>query len=297
MSAPGSAWGIGTGSWPALSLGGKGRFVVRFHPMPPSPTILQDLRHVYQSGSLIVFAGAGVSAAAGLPTWRDIAQQLRDRLHDEGSAPDVIAEMDDLIRRRQLIDALSAARHRLGDNEFYVAIENAVNDTDVAIPDVAAAIAELEPKLRAIVTTNLDRILERAFSGNWEEFAAPTGDIVQRTRYILKLHGTRTDRRTWIFTRDQYDQATFGRPLQRRTLEALFSAHPILFVGYGLADDDFDGLLAAARALSGEQPPMHFALLQGPIPPYRRKKLEAAGLRLVEYDAHADVPGIVRSLP
>src|SRR5262249_23642616 len=111
------------------------------------------------------------------------------------------------------------------------------------------------------------------------------------------LHGTRIDPATWVFTRAQYDQATFGWQQHRATFEALFRAYPILFVGYGLADDDFDRTLAATRALAGESPPTHFALLPRPVGPFRRQKLGDAGIRLLEYDDHADVPGILRSLP
>jgi hypothetical protein len=155
----------------------------------------------------------------------------------------------------------------------------------------------LMPKLRAVITTNLDRFLERAFGGNWPELAAPTGDLAQQSRYILKLHGIRRDRRTWVFSRDQYDRHTFGWPNFRIAFETLFRAYSILFVGYGLSDGDFDMTLAAIRALAGPNPPIHFALVHGQTPPYRRKTLESSGLRLLEYDTHDDVPGILRSLP
>ena len=265
--------------------------------MPPSPVILHDLRDAYATGDLVVFAGAGVPAAAGLPTWPTLAQGLRNRLHTDGKPPELIGEVDELIQRRQLIDALSAIKHALGAHEFDLAVEKAVDDHALPVPDVATAIAELEPRLRAVVTTNLDRFLERAFAGNWDALTNPPGDLVQRRRYILKLHGTRIDRGTWVFTREQYDQATFGWQQHRAIFEALFHAHPILFVGYGLTDDDFDQTLASTRALAGASPPRHFALLLRPVSPYRRTKLEKAGLRLLEYDNHGEVPGILRSLP
>lgn len=265
--------------------------------MPPSTTILEDLCRAYAGGDLVVFVGAGISAAAGLLSWRQLTQEFLDRLRGEGKAPSVVDEVDELIRGRQFIDALSAIKQALGAHEFNLAVEKAVDDSALQVPDVARAIAELEPKLRAVITTNLDRFLERAFGGNWDALCAPTGDLVQRRRYILKLHGTRNDRSTWVFTREQYDHSTFGWPLHRSTFEAHFRAHPVLFVGYGLTDDDFDMTLAATRALAGAQPPQHFALLPAPVPPFRRTKLENAGLRLLEYDGHADVPGILRSIP
>ncbi len=266
--------------------------------MPVSAAILQDLRKAYASDNLIVFAGAGISTAAGLPTWPQLAQKLRDRLVSEGKPPAEVDEVDGHIKRDQFIDALSCAQQSLGDNEFGLMVEAEVEDRHIASPpDVAMAIAELQPKLKAVLTTNLDRLLERAFMGSWQAITTPTGDLAQRRRYIFKFHGTTMERSTWVFTRSQYDQATFGRPQYRTLLQALFHAFPILFVGFGLVDDDIDQTLGAIRALAGPNPPIHFALLKGPIPPFRRTKLEGAGIRLLEYDDHNEVPGILRSIP
>lgn len=265
--------------------------------VPPSPEIVHDLRVAYATGDLVIFAGAGIAAAGGLPTWPKLALDLRDRLQREGKPADVLGEVDELIKQRQFIDGLSAVKHALGAPEFDLAVEKALDDSTFPVPDVAKAIAKLEPKLRAVLTTNLDRFLERAFAGNWDALTDPPSNLGHRTRYILKLHGTRIDRRTWVFTREQYDQATFGWSQQRSVFEALFRSHPILFVGYGLADDDFDQTLSATRALAGPNPPHHFALLPAPVGPYRRSKLEKAGLRLLVYDDHADVPRILNSIP
>ncbi|WP_437975766.1 SIR2 family protein [Sorangium sp. So ce295] len=264
--------------------------------MPPSPDIQRDLRAAYSTGNLVVFVGAGVPAAAGLDDWPRLAKRLRRRLQSEGKPQQVLAEVGDLIRKGQLVDALSAAKLALGEHEFNLAVENAVDDSKLVVPDVAAAIAELRPKLRAVITTNLDSIMERAFLGAWPTLTAPTGDLAQRREYILKLHGTRLDRSTWVFTRDQYDQATFGRPQHRAIFEAIFRAYPILFVGYGLIDDDLEQTLGATRALAGGQPPQHFALLRDPLPPHRRKKLDDAGVRLLVYDNHTDVPVLLRAI-
>jgi hypothetical protein len=87
--------------------------------MPPSPEILHDLRDAYATGNLIVFAGAGIPKAAGLPDWPTLAQNLRDRLLREARPADVLAEVDDLLKQRKLIDALSAIKlpQALGDHE------------------------------------------------------------------------------------------------------------------------------------------------------------------------------------
>lgn len=268
--------------------------------MTEDSPLLADLRAAYATGNLIVFAGAGISVAAGLPTWPELARQVLGLVRAAGASDDAVAEVEHLVKLGRLVDALSAAKEALGGHELEIAIEKAVDDTGRPPPEVVAAIAALAPRLRAVVTTNLDRFLERAFGGEWEHFTTPAGDLAQRRGYILKLHGTRGDRSSWVFTRRQYDRALFGRPELRATFEALFRTCPILFVGCGLADDDLDQTFAAIRALSGEQPPTHFAIVPDPVPPFRRKMLEQAGLRLLRYanvdGAHAEVPALLRSL-
>jgi hypothetical protein len=76
--------------------------------MPVPPHLHDDLRTAYESGNLVVFAGAGISAAAGLPDWKTLALRLRDRLQSGGAAAHVTAEIDELIQKGQLVDALSA---------------------------------------------------------------------------------------------------------------------------------------------------------------------------------------------
>jgi hypothetical protein len=89
--------------------------------------------------------------------------------------------------------------------------------------------------------------------------------------------------RTWVFSREPQDRATFGPPLLERAVEALFHTCPVLFVGCD-PDDDLDGMLAELHALSGDQPPVHFAIVPRDIGPHHRRKLERAGVRLLHDD-------------
>lgn len=258
--------------------------------------IVDGLKAEYAGGRLILFCGAGISKAGGLPSWLELSQALLERVQQCGCAPYVIDELRHMLAQGHLIKLMSAAKRALGSNEFYLQIEQSLDDAALPVPDIACAIAELESGLRAILTTNLDRFLERALPQTWEVLDSLPPDCARRARYVLKLHGTRTDRRTWVFDQADYDDATFGRPSERAVLDALFKSYPLLFVGYGLQDYDLDFALGATRALAGPQPPIHYALVPSTIGPYRRNELGAAGIRLLEYDRHEDVPVFLRSL-
>ncbi|WP_437675637.1 SIR2 family protein [Sorangium sp. So ce131] len=262
--------------------------------------ILEQLRERYTSGNLIVFAGAGVSAGAGMPSWKQLAEKLRDRARKAGASPAAVDEIEQCIASNQLIHALSAAKLALGPQEFNRTVDRELDDTGRDVPETALAIAALKPRLKAVLTTNIDRLLERAFQGEWRVVDRPTGDLAQDSRYIFKLHGTLRAWDTWVFSRDQYDSAMFHAPLLQDAFNALYRTHTILFVGFGLADDNIDLTLGRVRALSGGQPPTHFALLPKPVPAFRRRLLEESGIRLLVYENqagdHAEVAQVLRGL-
>ncbi len=270
-------------------------------PATLSDPAFSELREAYESGKLVIFAGAGVSAAAGLPGWKRLVELLSERARARGVGKAALEEIAELTAARQFIDALSALKDCLGAPDFCTVIERHLDDRLIDEPDVARAIAALAPRLRAVLTTNIDHLFERAFGGRWPMLPRATGDIVQREHFILKLHGTLMDRSSWVFTREDYDRATFADPALKAAFTAFFHAAPILFVGYGLADDDFDVHLSQVRDFAGDQPPRHFALVSADsVKPHRRKKLETAGIRLIAYEnpdgKHTAVVEMLRQL-
>jgi len=261
--------------------------------------VFSALCEAYAAGNLIVFAGAGISAAAGLPNWHQLTRQLITRINAVASNS-AIEEANEYLSKGNLIDALSAVKLALGPQEFGLAIENALSDRERDVPEAARAIAALAPKLRAILTTNLDYFLERALNGTWPSIARVTADLASRRGYILKLHGSLLERDTWIFSREQYDRRMFGSPECLGMFRALFATCPMVFVGCGLSDADLDQVFAEIRAIANEKPPQHFALVPYPVPPLRRRQLESAGLRIIDYPnadgTHRELALALRSL-
>lgn len=264
--------------------------------MVMDPVILRDLRQDYQSGRLIIFAGAGVSAGGGLPNWETLAKELRKRVAEMGAAAAVLNEIDGYLQTKQLINAISAAKLAVG-GEFEIMVRSLLDDKGLPVPPLASAIAGLKEHLRAVITTNLDRFLERAFEAEWPDLTEPTGDLGQGNHYILKMHGTLRDTRTWVFTRSQYDRAMFRSQHLQKYFKSVYDSHRLLFVGFGLADDNIELTLAQVRAISEGQPPMHYALLpEWEVGPSRRAQLSEAGIRLLTYSSHADAPKVLQSL-
>jgi len=244
----------------------------------------RKLMQAYQNGELIAFVGAGVSRAAGLTTWAGLVEQVIEHAQGYGVSESTLTEVEELTKRGKLIDALTQLEHALGKPTFVGVVKDLLDDKDREIPPLGQALAALAPKLRAVLTTNLDRLLERAFPPSWVEYHRPQANLGRERNLILKLHGTLYDANTWILTRDQYDRAMYADPRHQPIFRALMLGAPMLFVGFGLDDADLNAVLGEIRAMSEGDPPRHFALVPEPIRPGQRRAMAEAGVMLVGYD-------------
>jgi hypothetical protein len=155
---------------------------------------LQELQRAYSGGDLVIFAGAGISAGAGLPSWSELTIRVIEHAAARGASSDSLDEIRELAGARKFIDALSALKDLLSGPEFCALVEQQLDDARLPIPPAAEAISSLAEKLRAVLTTNVDRILERSLAGRWPIFTKATPDIAQRRGFLLKLHGALHER-------------------------------------------------------------------------------------------------------
>lgn len=191
-----------------------------------------QLQKACASGDLTLFVGVRISSAAGLPSWKALVETVVTTVRGRGVDLLWLEEIDELLKRGQLSDALTAAKEALGSQvQFGNLVAQQLDDTSRNVPDVGEAIAELSPGLRAVLTTNLDRLLERALKGSWPVLTPPSGDLAQQRHYILHLHGTLRERDSWVMTREDYDRAMYANPQLQGTFSTLFHAYPLLFLG------------------------------------------------------------------
>lgn len=259
----------------------------------PPVDLPAELVEAYRAGNLVVVAGPGVSAAAGIPTGAALLRRMVEALRSRNAPTLVIHEIEHLVLHNRFDTAFSAAWAALGADAAAL-VAHVLSDEGRKVPEIAFAIAALEPRLRAVLTPNLDHLLERAFRGRWQMLPRATSDLAQRRRFILKLRGTLLDRSTWVLGDETMAQARQPDPAADFGIVTLLRTSVVLFVDSLFGDDDFDAL---AEIVSQQHPATWYLLAKRDgVGPYRRAHMEAKGLRFVTVSDDSDAPRLLRAL-
>jgi hypothetical protein len=189
----------------------------------------------------ILFVGAGVSMAVGLPSWQSLIDHLLDELALEKTA---IEGMHDGYQ--MLAEYYRLQRGGIGPLRSWLDRHWKIEKERVAASPLHKLIVELDFPI--IYTTNYDRNLEIAFEiqgrpyakiSNAKEIAsAPVG-----VTHIIKYHGDFEDDSSLVLTETDFlNRLSFASPLDFR-LRADALASTILFIGYSMSDPNIRLLL------------------------------------------------------
>lgn len=253
-----------------------------------------------RSGNLIVVTGAGVTAsmcgsAAG-SSWVGL-------LEDGVRAVSLVNENRGALLEMRLEQASSAfdyagiaqdVRRELG-SDFGRWLSRTVGDLPLRDTRVAEALAQLRAP---ILTTNYDRLIERALSRASVSWANPSEMrtlIVERSGEIGHLHGVFTDSEHVIFSDQDYRDLASTAAAQQ-VQNAAFTMNVFLFVGMGegLADPNFDPMIKRLEAGFPDSPQAHFRLC-------RSEEVDAASelssvIDVAYGEGYEDLPAFIESL-
>ncbi len=250
-------------------------------PLPPSLVpVAEELARRLRFGHLVLFLGAGVSADAGLPAWKDLLQGLGRRMDLDDA---VVARLGDLDPR----DAAMLLERRAADRSEWidhVRAELACERSGLTHALLASMSVE------ATVTTNFDSLYERACTlpgpGAQAPARLPYEAAEEGRPWLLKLHGD-LDVGDLVFTRADYLGAERNRAALFGIVQALLVTRHLLFVGYSLSDEDFHRLVdEIGTALQGNDHPHLGTVLVIDDPLWR--DLWAGSLDIVEVGGSDD---------
>jgi hypothetical protein len=189
-------------------------------------------------GELAVFVGAGVSAAAGLPTWAQLLEELAELCDLE---PELRAGLVTLPPQ----DSGALLARELGQERLAAYLSERFADRPCTLAHAALATLPVQE----LVTTNYDRLLERAAAGAHRPLTVlPFQEAEPGRPWLLKLHGDVGRPDSVVLTREQYLRTGDHRAALAGVLHTLLLTRHLLFVGSSMVDDDLIRIAAEVRS-------------------------------------------------
>lgn len=194
-----------------------------------------DLVREIREGNVVAFVGAGVSQAAGLPGWAEIAKRLAADLAKPEEDP---RRLLDRLGPYGLLEVYAAERspHALGQiirRMLEVQHNTEIQELLLKIP------------FHLIVTTNWDTLFEEAGKAPESQELEPVvtkdehlrGCYGGRNRALVKPHGTIGSE--IVATQSAVSVFDAKYPGLSAFVQSLFFTHRVLFIGYSFGDPDF----------------------------------------------------------
>ncbi len=206
---------------------------------------LMDVQRELCSGNkpIIFFIGAGLSKELGYPLWHEMLQEMVHYAAKTGRmTSEEMRETEAYIERCDYLMCGNLLRDRLGPR-----IEEQLRErfSQETLPQRLGSYEGLvQLPCAGFVTTNYDAALENAYSKVHKKSLIPVlpedkaalGGIAQNTPFLFKLHGD-VARRRFVLSLSDYENLLQDAALQR-FLYSLFFYYKIVFLGYGLSDND-----------------------------------------------------------
>jgi len=264
----------------------------------------QLVRHL-RDGRLVLFAGAGLSATAGLPTWGPLLKLLVDTTVAETMASaQAAADLERLHEAGKWLQVADHCRDELGERYISLLGKELRGDT-IPIPDAHRLAMRLP--FAAWVTTNYDKLLERAYTAERGGLAKTLTHLDADTLgtllfddvpYILKAHGDIDKPQSIVFTSRDYRELIHGNAAFSTAFSAVLLTRALLFVGYSISDPDFNLLLDRQLVTFRGFVPERYALMSEVGEVERSYLWRVARIRVIEYpkDRHESVTQFFRQL-
>lgn len=180
----------------------------------------------------VLFAGAGVSVSAGLPTANVMVELFGSRLSLGVAGESILA-------RHRFADVAFAVERRLGRVALEQTVVQAFDVVQGVVPTAGhlAAVASF----RHIITTNYDNLFERACIARGIPYNVRSPSIEARGEgdqlTIFQLDGSVSDPSSLVVTERDALRARSDSSYWRNVAEAI-GARPVIVIGHSLRDEN-----------------------------------------------------------
>jgi hypothetical protein len=193
-----------------------------------------ELKWVIEENLCTFFIGSGISE--GVPTWSDLATEVKRRLLDGGHLTPEELEGFDYYTLFSLYEQA----------ETPIALSNLIRQM---IGNCGAQPNKLHRMLvkspvTTFITTNFDTLLERACEDEGVPFESISQDdqihrLNTHKKRIIHMHGSVENPHRLVITAEHYAEYTAVRPLTDQLVRTFFFLQPLIFAGFGMRDKNF----------------------------------------------------------
>jgi energy-coupling factor transporter ATP-binding protein EcfA2 len=212
----------------------------------------------------VLYAGNGLSAQAGLPTWRNLLGEMLEWAIQNNIVDDrIAASLRAGLEQRETEPVSDGLLHAVGDR--LDALQNFLRNKLLrkCTPSNAHRILGGIP-FSAVLTTNFDELLENTFRRKSPKVYTPNDAdalltaLTNRCFFILKLRGSLNSPEAVMISAAQYDEKIGTNRTFSTLLETLFFSRCIFFVGARLETIEayLKGLQSSSTRRRG-----HYALI------------------------------------
>jgi len=270
----------------------------------PIPVPASLIRHLKEQ-RCVVFVGAGLSAAAGLPGWKDLLGSMITDIENEVVTDGSTAELHSMMDAGKLLEVADHCRQQLGERRYQELLGEKLRGGSGDIPELHRLLTQLP--FSAVVTTNYDKLLERAYA----RFRGELPKVVtSRDReslgsllfsggfFILKAHGDIDDAASLVLTARDYREIIHTNSAFDGLFAALLMTRSLLFIGYSMNDPDFRLLLDRQLSTFGDNIPERYAVMGGVGIVEADVMKRASNIRVLPYPSgqHEELLVFLRSL-
>ncbi len=258
---------------------------------------MDQLLQAYRSRRLVLFVGAGVSMALGLPNWRELVDHMAREL---GYDPDIYRTFGSDLT---LAEFYRITKGQIGPLRSWMDRKWHSPTTDISKSRVHELIATSNFDL--IYTTNYDRWIERAFDHYKRPYTKITsvGDLAAATHdraQIVKFHGDFDDDTSIVLDETSYfERLELESPLDIK-LRSDVLGRSVLFIGYSLNDINIRYLffrLASLWKKSSRGAPQPASFISSPRPnPVQEAALAQWNIKMISSDDDDPGKGLVQLL-
>lgn len=266
-------------------------------PIPP-----RDLVAACASGDCVLYAGSGLSAKIGLPTWKPFISGLlhwavSESFVDAGSAATLLVALEKGKVNTVADNILSKIREHNRMNKLSEYLKHVFDTKGSQIPAAHATSSGIP--FSAVLTTNFDGLLETTFHDRLDRVLTPHDVEELKERYgkgrffLLKLYGDLDRPETLTVAPAEYESSVAENVLFADFMESLFFSKTLLFIGVSL--DRIEAYLSGLKFRGPIQPARHYALVDTYGQPWQATAdlLERRyGIQILPYTATRDYPEV-----